>query len=90
MSAAPRRIDARGLLCPWPALRLARAAREMAGTGDVLVLADDPLARGELQKLCDERGWHCRRDGEATFHVRFDWAFRGAQSRPPSTPPLPF
>lgn len=52
-----RLVDARGLLCPWPALRLARAAREMGGTGEVRILADDPVAPAELARLCEERAW---------------------------------
>lgn len=50
-------VDARGLRCPWPALRLARAARE-AGTGaTVELLADDPAAVGEVAALAAEHGW---------------------------------
>jgi tRNA 2-thiouridine synthesizing protein A len=57
MSAAPRLVDARGLLCPWPVIRLARAAREIGGTGAVRILADDPAAPREIEQLCRERGW---------------------------------
>jgi len=47
-------VDARGLRCPWPALRLARAMRER---GDALILADDPAAPREIAMLAAERGW---------------------------------
>lgn len=58
MSAAGAHlVDARGMLCPWPALRLGRAARELGGPGRIRILADDPLAPGELASLCAERGW---------------------------------
>ncbi|MES3085009.1 sulfurtransferase TusA family protein [Sphingomonas faeni] len=40
------RIDARGMLCPWPAVRLARALR--VGATRVEVIADDPQAPTEL------------------------------------------
>ena len=40
------RIDARGLRCPWPAIRLARALRE--GADRVEIVADDPAAPGQL------------------------------------------
>lgn len=40
------RIDARGLRCPWPAIRLGRALRE--GAERVEILADDPAAPAEL------------------------------------------
>ncbi|WP_333961718.1 MULTISPECIES: sulfurtransferase TusA family protein [Sphingomonas] len=40
------RIDARGMRCPWPAVRLARALRD--GATRVEVIADDPQAPTEL------------------------------------------
>jgi len=40
------RIDARGMRCPWPAVRLARALRDGATT--IEVIADDPRAQAEL------------------------------------------
>ena len=57
MKAADVTVDARGLLCPWPALRLARAARALGEAGIVRILADDPSAPGEIARLCAERGW---------------------------------
>ena len=47
-------VDARGMRCPWPALRLARAMREGR---DVLLLADDPQAEREVAALASEHGW---------------------------------
>lgn len=53
--AEPPLIDARGLRCPWPALRLARTMRE----GDAArIVADDAIAPVELRALAGERGWH--------------------------------
>jgi tRNA 2-thiouridine synthesizing protein A len=49
-----RLVDARGLRCPWPVLRLARAMRE---TPDVTILADDPAAPGEIGALARAKGW---------------------------------
>ena len=68
-----RLIDARGMLCPWPVLRLSRAAREMGGRGAVRILADDPIAPAELAKLCAERGWAIQPDAEekTAFEVDF-------------------
>lgn len=43
---AALRIDARGMRCPWPAVRLARALRD--GATEVEILADDPAAPEEL------------------------------------------
>jgi tRNA 2-thiouridine synthesizing protein A len=47
-------IDARGMRCPWPAIRAARALRE---TGPPLeILADDPATGGELARLAEAFG----------------------------------
>ena len=48
------RIDARGLRCPWPALRLARALR--AGATEVEIVADDPAAPRELAAVAEAAG----------------------------------
>ena len=40
-------IDARGMRCPWPAVRLAKALR--GGAKAVTVIADDPKAPTELE-----------------------------------------
>ena len=45
------------MLCPWPVLRLSRAARELRSAGTIRILADDPAAARELALLCTERGW---------------------------------
>jgi tRNA 2-thiouridine synthesizing protein A len=55
-------VDARGLRCPWPALRLARAMRQ--GARQVRLRADDPLAPQEIAALAAECGWQMQRDGE--------------------------
>jgi len=47
-------VDARGMRCPWPVLRAAKALREHAR---IRVRADDPIAGRELQALAAERGW---------------------------------
>jgi tRNA 2-thiouridine synthesizing protein A len=41
-------VDARGLRCPWPALRAAKALRDTAA---IEVLADDPAAARELKAI---------------------------------------
>ncbi|NNC72934.1 MAG: sulfurtransferase TusA family protein [Sphingomonadaceae bacterium] len=47
-------VDARGLKCPWPALRAARAMRTRES---VVIVADDPMAESELSSLAEECGW---------------------------------
>jgi tRNA 2-thiouridine synthesizing protein A len=69
--AAARLVDARGMRCPWPALRLARAMRE---AGEVLLIADDPNAAREVAALAAEHGWavgdESAQEGEGRWRVR--------------------
>ncbi|EQA99016.1 tRNA 2-thiouridine synthesizing protein A [Sphingobium wenxiniae] len=54
LSPAPIHVNARGMKCPWPALRAARAMR----SADAIVIeADDPIAPGELEALARQQGW---------------------------------
>ena len=54
--AADRTIDARGVLCPVPIIRLARAAAG-APAGTVLaLLTDDPAAVHDVPAWCQLRG----------------------------------
>lgn len=66
--AAPRMVEARGLRCPIPALRLARAVRE-GGPGRYLLLADDPAAAADIPALAAERGWRVVLAADARFLV---------------------
>jgi tRNA 2-thiouridine synthesizing protein A len=54
MASDPFRVDTRGMRCPWPALRAARMLRDHS---EILLLADDPIAPGELRSLAREKGW---------------------------------
>jgi tRNA 2-thiouridine synthesizing protein A len=47
-------VDARGLRCPWPAIRLARVLRGSAGV--VEIIADDPAAEREIRALASAQG----------------------------------
>lgn len=62
-------VDARGMRCPWPALRLARAMRQAS---DVLLLADDPQAEREVAALAGEQGWTLTGEAEGGWRVRRD------------------
>ena len=51
-------LDLRGLRCPWPAIRVARAIREAGPEGvTILAVADDPIAPREIVAVAEERGW---------------------------------
>ena len=61
------RIDARGMRCPWPAIRLARALRD--GASVVEITADDPRAAGELASAATAVGARMDVVGEGVFRV---------------------
>jgi tRNA 2-thiouridine synthesizing protein A len=67
-SPAEHEVDARGLRCPLPALRLARAVREK-GPGRYRLLADDPAAEADIPALAGERGWSLLEAGGGRFLV---------------------
>lgn len=52
----PREIDARGLRCPMPVLRAARALREIPPGACLRVLCDDPAAPAEFAAFCESAG----------------------------------
>jgi tRNA 2-thiouridine synthesizing protein A len=48
-------VDARGLRCPLPVIRLAEAARDAAAGTVIVVLAGDPAARHDIPAWCRMR-----------------------------------
>ena len=48
-------VDARGLLCPIPILRLARALRDRPSGTVAVLLATDPAAVEDVETFCRER-----------------------------------
>ena len=58
MSAADELVvDARGLRCPAPSLRLQRALRQAPAGARVRLLVDDPMARIDVPHLAAAKGW---------------------------------
>ena len=49
-------IDARGLLCPLPVLKLAKRMKSLAAGAHVRLLADDPAAVVDVPHYCTESG----------------------------------
>tara|TARA_B100000678_G_scaffold112627_1_gene94207 strand:- start:2042 stop:2254 length:213 start_codon:yes stop_codon:yes gene_type:complete len=63
-----RRIDARGMRCPWPAIQLARALRD--GVEQIEILADDPAAERELAEVARASGAGFERSTATSFVIR--------------------
>jgi tRNA 2-thiouridine synthesizing protein A len=55
-TAAPVVLDARGLRCPLPVIRLARLAADLGPGTIVEVWATDPAARADVPAWCRMRG----------------------------------
>ena len=53
---SPVQVDARGLRCPLPVIRLAAAARDAPAGTLITVLATDPAARHDVPAWCRMRG----------------------------------
>ncbi len=62
---APALVDARGLKCPWPVLRAARAMREAR---EVVLLTDDPVALVDVPALAVTNGWALNITDEGVYH----------------------
>jgi tRNA 2-thiouridine synthesizing protein A len=52
---APIEVDARGLRCPLPVIRLAETAKGKPPGTSIVVLADDPAARYDIPAWCRMR-----------------------------------
>lgn len=73
-------VDARGLRCPLPVIRLAAAARDLPAGTELTVLSTDPAARLDVPAWCRMRGHvhvgtreHTRTDAPADRLVDEPW-----------------
>ncbi|HUD94557.1 sulfurtransferase TusA family protein [Sphingobium sp.] len=67
MADDPVAVNARGMKCPWPALRAARAMRE---ANAIIIEADDPIAPAELAALAQQNQWDFTPLGDQRFFLR--------------------
>jgi len=49
-------IDATGLSCPMPVLRLQKALRDLPSGAQIMLLASDPMAAIDVPHFCQEHG----------------------------------
>ena len=64
----PEIIDARGLLCPLPVLKLRKRLKPVAVGSRVELWADDPAAVIDVPHYCTESGHQLVKISEATDH----------------------
>ncbi|MCW5721849.1 MAG: sulfurtransferase TusA family protein [Devosia sp.] len=59
MATDPARIDARGLKCPLPVLKLEKRLEQLAPGATLEVLATDPMAKIDIPLYCRQHGHDC-------------------------------
>ncbi len=64
-------VDAIGLLCPLPVLRLRKRMEPLKTGAKVLLLADDPAAIVDVPHFCNEAGHAFVSMKEADGHLQF-------------------
>jgi tRNA 2-thiouridine synthesizing protein A len=52
-------IDARGLKCPLPVLKLEKRVEALPAGAELLVLATDPMAKIDIPLYCRQHGHAC-------------------------------
>lgn len=56
MTATTQRVDARGLNCPLPILRLKKAIQQLGQGEEVELLSTDPGSVKDVQSFCTQTG----------------------------------
>lgn len=71
MAIEPDLVDARGLKCPLPVLKMEKRLEALEAGATLVVLATDPIARIDIPLYCRQNGHDCAmtQDGEI---MRFD------------------
>lgn len=70
MAIEPETIDARGLKCPLPVLKVEKRLADAAPGTVLIVLATDPMAKVDIPLHCRQHGLDCAQD-EADGILRF-------------------
>ena len=63
-------IDARGLKCPLPVLKLEKRLAEASKGTTIVVLASDPMARIDIPLYCRQNGHICV-EATSDDHMQF-------------------
>ncbi|HTM79379.1 MAG TPA: sulfurtransferase TusA family protein [Devosia sp.] len=59
MATEPNLVDARGLKCPLPVLKMEKRLEALAAGTELIVLATDPIARIDIPLYCRQQGHSC-------------------------------
>ena len=70
LTTEPETIDARGLKCPLPVLKMEKRLASLAPGAALVVLATDPMAKVDIPLYCRQHGHDCTVSSEADL-LRF-------------------
>ena len=59
MTTEPETIDARGLKCPLPVLKMEKRLASLSPGARLIVLATDPMAKVDIPLYCRQHGHDC-------------------------------
>ncbi len=64
LATEPALIDARGLKCPLPVLKMEKRLAELRPGASLVVLATDPMAKIDIPLYCRQNGHDCRLEAD--------------------------
>jgi len=64
-------VDARGLKCPLPVLKMEKRLAQLPAGAQLMVLATDPIAKIDIPLFCTQHGHACSTSAEGDV-LRFD------------------
>ena len=59
LTTEPEVIDARGLKCPLPVLKMEKRLAGLPPGASLVVLATDPMAKVDIPLFCKQKGHDC-------------------------------
>ncbi|VDS05926.1 Sulfurtransferase TusA [Devosia equisanguinis] len=66
-----RTLDARGLKCPLPVLKMEKQLPNLPSGATLIVLATDPMAKIDIPLFCRQNGYACAIDIDAEGVMAF-------------------
>lgn len=72
LTTEPETIDARGLKCPLPVLKMEKRLAGLPPGARLVVLATDPMAKVDIPLFCKQNGHECvvtAEDGAMRFAI---------------------
>jgi len=65
-------VDARGLKCPLPVLKMEKRLAALPAGAPLTVLATDPIARIDIPLYCTQNGHACTASTDSDGTLRFE------------------